>query len=351
MDATHFNEALGDVKPAIGNQRPYVLLEVGDELAIRADDLHVGIATTVPTQGKSKAGKVLVPYAPLATFVAKSDAMTIDLRMDGDLLHVDDGAALCTLASYADEWFPTRPVVEGSGVTLSADEWARIRGLAQFCSPDASKGIYTGVEFNERGATATDSYTLAHVDHDFGVGRILPAPIVKAVAADGEVTVAGDGACTQIRSGNLVVSTAPLAGEFIDWRRAVPSVADAKGSFTVPTARFARAIDRAAVLAEESPSRLGKVVKLSEAGGSVVVESKPDGTKGDSRSMVTEVLEGSTVEGEWDVPFGVHTHQIGSVAAVLAKPDEITFHLFGQGQPIVVETDEVFIALWLLRLG
>ena len=41
MDATHFNEALGDVKPAIGNQRPYVLLEVGDELAIPTAVLHI----------------------------------------------------------------------------------------------------------------------------------------------------------------------------------------------------------------------------------------------------------------------------------------------------------------------
>ena len=283
VDTTFLADALGDVKPAVGNQRPYVLLGVENStLTVAADDLHVGISTMVQTEGKSAEGKVLVPHSPLAAFVAKSDSTSIDLAVKDDLLIVDDGDATCTLATVADAWFPTRPVVPDAGTTLSADDWARVRGLAQFCATDTARGVYCGIEFNDRGATAADGYTLAHIDQDFGVSRILPAQIVKAVDPDGEVTVAGDGTCTQLRTGNVVVSTSPLTGDYMDWRQHVPKPEDATARITVPAARFSRAIDRAAVLAADSPSRLGKVVKFSALESKLVIESKPDEAKGDS---------------------------------------------------------------------
>ena len=62
------------------------------------------------------------------------------------------------------------------------------------------------------------------------------------------------------------------------------------------------------------------------------------------------MIEGSEVDGGWDYPFGVHTHQIGSVASILGKPDEITFLLVSPRHPILVATDDVFIAVFPLRL-
>lgn len=348
VDTTLLREALTDVKPAVGTQRPFVLLDAGDHLEVRADDLDVGICATLAIEGRSEGGRVLVPHTPLAGFISKADSPEVELVVEDGVLAVQDGNASLALATVADDWFPNRTPVEGDGVPLDAEAWGRVRGMMPFCSTDSAKAPMNGVMFGEADAVATDTYQLAAVTHPFGIDHAVPVSVLKGVPNDAEsVTVRAGGNTVEVQAGNVRITTASLSGDMPDWRRVVPE--NPVASITVSAPALSRAVDRASVLAKDSAARMGKMVRLYRSDGAMVVESVPDSEKGDSRSLITEMID-AEIAGEWDYPFGLFTVPMACLNAILGKPDELTLNLFGAGVPVTVRTEDVFVLMAVVRV-
>lgn len=347
IDTAAFGVALGAVKPAVTGQRTFVKLESDSAgLVVAADDATLAIRSTVKVLGGPLDATPLIPHRPLAEFVAKAEAPEVNLSMDGDMLVVTDGDASLALATMTDTWFPTRVPPGGDPVEVPPDKWDRIVGLCQFCSSDQAKGVYTGVHFDEHGASATDSYMLAAVDADFGLAATIPASILKAVNADDGTVTVRTGATVEITCGQTVYQTSPLGGQFMEWRSKIAD--DFPVAFTVDAAQFCRAVDRAALLGVDSPTKLGRHVRVAPVDDKMMVESIPDTTKGDSRSKVTEVI-GVDVTGTWDWHFGIATGPVAALRSILGKPETITFGTGGNNQPLIVRTDDTMVLIQPVR--
>ncbi len=349
IETASLTHALGAVKAAVSTQRPFVQLEVGDTLAVRADNLDLGVEATVPLEGRSRKGKILVPHRPLADFISKADGTHVELVLDDDMLTCQDGGASLALASVSDDWFPHRPPADDHGTPLDEEGWARVRGLTEFCATESSKGPLTGVLFADGEAVATDAYSLAAVTHPFGITGVMPASIIKAMPSDvSSVLVRGGAGVIELVSDNVRVTTAALAGDFPNWRQAIPESKVA--TVTVGTVALSKAVDRASVLAKDAAGRSGRMIRVYPEDGSMVVESIPDSEKGDARSIVSEVIA-AEIEGEWGYHFGLGTGQVGSLGAILGKPDEVSLELHGPATPVTVTTEDVFVLIAVIRVG
>jgi len=347
VDSTSIHQALASVRPAVSSRRPFVELTVGDGLTVKADDMDLAVSAEVQTEGRSKAGMVVVPHAPLLNFMAKADSSHVELELTDDMLAVVDGSASLALASLTEVTLPLRPTASGAGATLDEEAWARVKGMVTYCATDTARAPFTGVNFSPEGAVATDTYQLAAITHDFGMNLVVPASLLAAVPSDaGMVTIRQAEHTVEVRCGHVTIQAAAITGEFPDWRRIVPK--DKLASVTVNAGRLSRATDRAALLAAASPSSLGRHVRFYESEGSMVVESIPDTAKGDSRSMISEVLD-AEIDGEWDYRFGLSTGPVAALYSILAKPDELTLNLHGAATPVTCQTDDVFVLLATIR--
>lgn len=349
IDTAQLASALSAVKPAVTGQRTFVKLDgTGEHLSVEADNADLGIRSVVDVTGTNLDAAPLVPHRPLAEFIAKAESPDVNVKLDGDMLVVTDGNASLSLATIADAWFPTRLEPEGDPIELDAARWDRIVGLVQFCATDSAKGIYTGVHFDQDGAVATDTFMLASVEGDFGLGATIPGAIVKAVGDDHDSVTVRTGSQVTIEAGRTTFSTSPLGGEYPDWRRLIPD--DHATRITVGCDRFCRAVDRAALLGVDSPSKLGRHVRITPGDGTMTIQSIPDDSKGDSRSRVTEVID-AEVDGDWGWEFGLASGAVNALRAILAKPETITFRTDGPGRALIVRTDDVACLVQPIRIA
>lgn len=349
LNTADLSLALAAVKPAVGPQRPFVLLEMNAEgLRVAADDLDVGISTIVDIAPElaDDEGRVMVAHPYLTEFVNKADGAEIQMITEDDRLVIGDGPARMTLATVPNDWFPVRGVA-GSDLkaVLDGDAWSRVRGLATFASTKDSAGPLTCVSFGEAGASATDMYRVASFDHPFDFGTLVPAVIIQAIP-DGaaEVILTADERVISLEADGTTVTTGTMGGLYPPWRNKVP---EHEGTITVGSRALIKAIDRASILSRKDANH-GKVCRFIASGEDLAISSEREPDSTDAVSGVIEPLDGTKDKVDYD--FGVNIAYLRACIEVLGKPDQITLRMSGPYAPITAVADDSFVLIMPTKL-
>jgi DNA polymerase-3 subunit beta len=201
---------------------------------------------------------------------------------DGKPVTLSDGAVSASSGSYglavqdaAD--YPAMPVVEAPSAEL--DLTAGVRACMAAVSTDASKQILQGIHMAAGFMEATDGHRLMRVPVALpdGIDLVLPASTMKllqdrvvgiATAAGQAVIDAGDG---------ITIYSRILDGKYPNVAALVP--ASFEHAMTLDRHRFARALERVALIAEAHNS----VVKLTAVDGYVVITAEADANNGKER--------------------------------------------------------------------
>lgn len=210
-----------------------VLLDLTqDRLALHTTDLELSTQIILPVSGE--AGRALLPVRYLSEIVRslRSDQVEI-IGQDGGM-RIEGGTARYTLRSLPAEDFPQIAAgTAGKTFTIDAAEFSRAAGqVAVAASRDETRPVLTGVlleaEGDELRLVATDSYRLGLRKLTVrGAGElkvIVPARAVQEVmrVAAGEVKVTTGGPQIVFETGDVVIQSRLIEGEFPAYRKLLP---------------------------------------------------------------------------------------------------------------------------------
>jgi len=287
--------ALRTVAPAIstGSSHPILstaLVAAADGvMIITGFNLDLGISVSVPA-AVEVAGTVALPHRLLAGLVSRFE--------DGEVLTLSDGALTACGASYGlaamdAEDYPAMPVVEAPGTELMLS--AGVRACLPCCSTDVSKAMLSGIHMAAGHIEATDGHRMMRVAVDLpdGLDLVLPASTMRLLQ-DHAVTIAyAAGQAVITTEEGITIYSRILDGKYPDVAALVPP--SFKHTITVDRHRFARALERVALIAEAH----NNVVKLTAASGGLEITAEADANNG--RELLA--VEG-TGTGTW--AFNVH---------------------------------------------
>ncbi len=319
------DHALRTIAPAVGIRSSHPILDCCLITAARGTatitgfNLDLGITVTI-TAAVDTAGSVALPYRLLAGLVSRMD--------DGEPVTIADGAVSASSGSYglaacdgAD--YPAMPVVEAPSADL--DLSAGVRACLMAASSDASKAVLQGIHLAGGYMEATDGHRLIRLGVDLpdGVNLTLPASTIKLLqdrtvgiaAANGQAVIdAGDG---------ITIYSRILDGAYPDVAKLIP--ADFQHAITLDRHRFARCLERVALIAEAHNS----VVKLAIGDkGTMIISAEADANNG------TEAIKYDGKAGKLALAFNVHYLLDGLKA--FRSAETVTLSANGPTTPVVL---------------
>lgn len=317
------SHALRTIAPAISTSNSHPILSCcliaadGAAMTVTGFNLDLGITVTVPAAVDTP-GTVALPYRLLAGLVSRMD--------DGEPVTLSDGAVSASSGSYglavqdaAD--YPAMPVVEAPSAEL--DLTAGVRACMAAVSTDASKQILQGIHMAGGYMEATDGHRMMRVPVPLpdGIDLVLPASTMKLLQ-DRTVTVAAATGQAVIDAGDgITIYSRILDGKYPDVAALVP--ASFEHTITLDRHRFARALERVALIAEAHNS----VVKLTAGSGGLEITAEADANNG--RELLA--VEG-TGTGTW--AFNVH-YLLDGLKAFRAA-ESVTLHANSATTPVVL---------------
>ena len=288
------SHALRTIAPAVSTSNNHPILSycliTGDNgvMTVTGFNLDLGITVAIPA-AIDTTGTAALPYRLLAGLVSRMD--------DGEPVTLSEGSVSASSGSYtlaacdaAD--YPAMPVVEAPGAEL--DLTTGVRACMAAVSTDASKQLLTGIHLAAGIMEATDGHRLMRVPIDLpaGIDLVLPAATMKLLQ-DRTVTIAAARGQAIINPGDgVTIYSRILDGKYPDVAKLIP--ADFEHTITLDRHRFARALERVALIAEAHNS----IVKLT-ANKHLVITAEADANNGTE----TIAYEG-TAKGAW--AFNVH---------------------------------------------
>lgn len=287
--------ALRTIAPAVNTSSSHPILScalvtAADGLmTITGFNLDLGISVTVAAAVETP-GAVALPHRLLAGLVSRFD--------DGEVLTLSDGALAACGASYGlaamdAQDYPAMPAVEAAGAELSLS--AGVRACLPCCSTDASKALLQGIHMAAGHMEATDGHRLMRIAVDLpaGLDLVLPASTMRLLQ-DHTVTIAhASGQAVITTDDSITIYSRILDGKYPDVAALIPPTF--KHTITVDRHRFARALERVALIAEAHNS----VVKLTAADGHMVITAEADANNGKEQLSVD-----GDATGTW--AFNVH---------------------------------------------
>jgi DNA polymerase-3 subunit beta len=321
------DHALRIIAPAVGVRSSHPILDCclitagGGNVTITGYNLDLGITVTIPAVVNT-AGAVALPYRLLAGLVSRMD--------DGEAVDITDGAVSAPGGSYdlavsdaAD--YPAMPVVDAPSAEL--DLTAGVRACMAAVSADASKQILQGIHLAAGYMEATDGHRLVRVPVALpdGIDLVLPASTMKllqdrvvgiAAAAGQAVIDAGDG---------ITIYSRILDGKYPDLAALVP--ASFKHTITVDRYRFARCLERVALIAEAHNS----VVKLTAGSGALAITAEADASNG--KELIT--YEG-TAAGSW----ALNVRYLLDGLKSMRQADTVTLSANSETTPLVLRPSD-----------
>lgn len=238
------SESLKKVERAVGKDggNPIlscIILETNEgALSLRATNLNLGIATTVPAKVVQKGGAA-VPGAVLSSYVAgmRSDG-SVSLEVKGGVLTLQSPEGTVSLKTLPSDEFPTIPAPEGDTL-LTVPVSAFLRGVqavwygASTSSVKPELGsVFFSAEGRELICAATDSFRLAEkrialTRTKDGAHFLIPVrnipDILKALEGEDEalsITVSKHQVTFSL--GSLSVTSRVTQGSFPDYRQIIP---------------------------------------------------------------------------------------------------------------------------------
>lgn len=346
VNTTDLTKALASVRPAVANQRPFVMLRTEVGLEVAADDMDMAINCSIPAESTN--GECLVPYKPLSAFVGKVRAERVAMEVDGGALKLTAGRSKMTLTTVESGWFPQRPEPEADvEAVLEVAEWQRVRSLVPFASQKESMGPLRGVYFDGDGAMAQDTLRLGLVDYGFGFTTLIPTSVIAAVGEPAEaVKVTADDRSVRLTCGGVTIQSSALAGGYPPVRQPL-STFQKVGSISMVTDEFADAVDRASILSREGTAG-SKVVLFRIAADSMVVESWPDAAA-EASDVITEEVEARVDNVE--ATFGIHAGHLSPVLDLLGRPEELILTYCGERRPLLLTEGDVTAMLGVIARG
>jgi DNA polymerase-3 subunit beta len=208
----------------------------GNSVELVGSDLELTIRVSAPVHGGGD-GSVVLPARLFSDILARLDAETVAMELDGDDVRLEAGRFATTLRTLSANDFPRLPEVPASGVKVQAGALAEaLRQVVPAASKDDARPILTGVLLtaHEGGVrlVATDSYRLAMRDLP-GIGmleadqKVLVGAKglaeVQRLLGDGEIEVFLAEREVTFRIGSADVTTRLIEGDFPNYQQLIPA--------------------------------------------------------------------------------------------------------------------------------
>jgi DNA polymerase-3 subunit beta len=242
----------------------------GGELHLAATDMELSLRTSLDAQVDVE-GPVVVPgrlLADLARLLPEPE-LQIEHRPDEGTVHITCGAASYRLHTYSAEDFPRLPEIDSTQI-FTVDSEALLETVAQVsrsASRDESRPVLTGIlarfEAGKLVMAATDSYRLAVKETDLPgstqeLEAIIPARALTElarIAGDAELEVGVQENQVAFRSGDAVLTTRRIDGQFPNVKQLLPE--QFEHIVTMPRTELLDVVRRVSVMAQRnSPLRL-----------------------------------------------------------------------------------------------
>lgn len=238
-----------------------VLMELDDEkLSLTTTDLELTTQVSIPVSGE--AGQVLLPARLLAEIVRNLRGEDVELVRENGTMRVAGGRARFGLRFLPAEDFPRiEPSGERRTLVMEGPSFGKaLNQVVIAASRDETRPVLTGVLFEGEGdelrLVATDSYRLAlrklRVEGADGIKTIVPARAIQEVArmASGEVRVVTGGPQVAFETGNVVLQSRLIEGEFPAYKQLLPE--SQPNTLEVERGTFSECLRRIAVLAQDA---------------------------------------------------------------------------------------------------
>jgi len=351
------NEAVGQVSKAVSPRPPIpilggIKLEADSSgMSLTASDTDISIRSFIPAVVDDKvaihverAGSVVLQAKFFAEIVRKLPTEEIHLEVhDRFQTTIVSGATEIQLVGFDPEEFPVLPSVREDRIfSLSGSLLkAMIRQTSFAVSTNESTPILTGVHWQLQNgslrATATDRHRLASSVAQIGAdssvqfndvvisGRTLNELVKILPDQDTMVDIVVDDSQVLFRLDNVLFFARVLDGAYPDTSRIIPQTF--KTEFTLPTAAFADAIERAYLLSREEKTNIVRLTTLED--GRIELNSSSS-----EIGRVTETLQTSGLTGE---PLRISFNSKYFIDALrVIEADEIFLGFNGPMSPVVV---------------
>lgn len=216
-----------------------ILLEAFEELRLTGYNLETGIRTSVPAQ-VDKTGSLVLSARLFGEIIRKLPDDIVVFRADGYMVNITCGMSEFNILATDAEDFPELPSVEDKNsfhITRSAMS-SMIRQTIFAVSDNESRPIHTGSLFEVEGQTLTvvsvDGYRLAlrrealvSVDGAETFSFVVPGAALSEVekicgdSSEETIVIQGD-RHVLFRTGDTMLVSRRLEGEFLSYRQAVP---------------------------------------------------------------------------------------------------------------------------------
>ena len=321
LEAEHLSAALNKAVGIVEKRSTIPILEnvlieaEGESVRLTTTDLERRVTLTIGAE-VSTPGSITANAHKLSQIASKAaDGSQVKLSL-GKQLSVSAGTARYKLATLPADDFPLphAPNDEGVGFELSGAELEQLFCLTRFAISTDETRFYLNGTFLEVSEVDGQAHIMAVATDGHRLSRyVIPAPdrLAGDGAFDGVIvprkTVSqlarllkdyGEPVGVNVRDstitfelGHLRLESKLIAGEYPDWRRAVPPVA--KQSAKVNVADLADALDRAVIVAASSVKH-PPGVRLAIKGQSISVTS----TNRDVGDTGADSFEALAVDGE-----------------------------------------------------
>lgn len=301
------SNAVNKVVKAVSQKSPNVLLEgiklscKGDSLTLTATDMEIAIEKTINCETFME-GEVVVPGRLFAEFIKKlenEDDIELDTLSDDRMKITYSGSEGYLQTQSAEQYPVIKKNINQNSFVIKQKSFKDLISKTSFaCSQDDSRPILKGCLLELDGDTLTcvalDGFRLAvckkNVREATGkIKAIVPAraliEITRLIDKDEEyVTVIIQDNSLLIDIDNTVFVTRLLEGEYIDYKKIVPS--SYVTVFSVSKASLYNSIERASVMAKV----MKNVVKMDIKEG--VVDVSSDSEMGNVKESLMISLEG-----------------------------------------------------------
>ena len=241
-----------------------ILLEAGNDLRLTGYNLETGIRTTVPAE-ISEQGTLVLGARLFGEIIRKLPDDMVSFQSTNYTVNIKCGMSEFNILATDPEEFPELPAVEyQNSLLLPQNVLKAMIGQTLFAvSDNESRPIHTGslFEVDESGLTvvSVDGYRLArrtyHLKEPTGrtMQFVVPAAALKEVekilGEEDTVTFTLGPKHILFEMGNATLICRLLEGDFLDWRRVVPT--DCPVKLTANVDDLAVTIDRVGLIVTE----------------------------------------------------------------------------------------------------
>ena len=344
------NKAINTVSKAVSSRTTIPVLKgilitaTGDQLILTSSNLDMSIRKTIDAVVDEEGSAVVVAKL-FGEIIRKLPSETVFIEEDGpESLNISTSSSSFRVLTLPAEEFPEMGKKADDDKVMVFDTQLfknMVRQTAFAASIDESKGVLTGIltEMSEDKITmvALDGFRLAlaneemknEEDRKFIISAKIMNEIARIIAEedqdDSMQLYLGEKRAV-IYTGRTEIALRIMEGEFIDYRRIIPT--DSTTKLIVNRELFMDSIERASLLAREGKNNL---VKVSVKDDMMTITSRSE--EGDVREELAVDKEGN------DIEIGFNSKYVMDVIKEIAD-ETVTLNMKSSVTPCVVRPVE-----------